>query len=437
MNPRCIILLLFLQIPYFLSAQNKLTKEELFDEGEYFFWREDYKEALFYYLQLVKKEPDNSNFNFKVGECYLNIPDEETRAIPYFEKAVKNIVKKQDYKRKSFDEKNAPLHAYFYLGNAYRINNKLAKALECYDTFTNHPHYLGNYNLTVVDNEIEVCERAKIIKDSPIEITRTNLESPINSEQDNNFPVISGNESVIIFITKLPFYDAIFMSEKDENNEWIDPVNISSQILSDGDLYPTGISYDGTQLIMVRKTKFNDDLYISSFDGKRWSAAKSLGKSINSKLDENYGSFSQDGNKLYFSSNRFGGEGGFDIYVSEKDKDGEWDKPKNLGRVVNSEFDEIAPHVSATTNTLFFSSNGHYGMGGYDIFYSVYNKKNKRFGEPINIGYPVNTTSDNKILYPAHDGKTFYSALKLDEGEGKLDIYRIEILSPLKSVANK
>jgi hypothetical protein len=437
MKPKYILFIFILFSAINISAQENLSLEELFDEGEFFFWKEEYKEAVYYYKQLAQKEPDNSNFNFKVGECYLNIPGEEPKAIPYFQIAVKNITRKQDYKLKSFREKKAPLHAYFYLGNAYRVNNELGKALECYDIFTNHPHYFGNYNLTVVENEIEACERAKIIKDSPIEIKRTNIESPINSSRDNSYPVISGDESTLIFVTSLQFYDGIFYSKKDKDNKWSEPINITPQVMSDGDLYPTGISFDGKELIMVKKTRFNDDLYISSYDGEQWSVAKPIGKPINTKLDENYGSFSPDGNQLYFSSNRFGGEGGFDIYVSEKNKNGEWEKPKNLGKLVNSEFDEVAPRYISNPKILFFSSNGHYGMGGYDVFYSIYNENNNRFGDPINIGYPVNTTSNDDSFYPLYDGKTYYSANKHSNSNKNLDIFRTEIISPLKSISNK
>ncbi len=431
MKPWFILISIFLS-SVFVNAQNQLSKEELFDEGEYFFWREDYKEAVYYYLQLVSKDTENPNFNFKVGECYLNIPGEEQKAIPYFEKAKNKIVKKQSYKPKSFTEKNAPLHAYFYLGNAYRVNNELGKALECYDTFVNHPYYLGNYNLTVVENEVEACERAKIIQDNPIEISVADIGSPVNNDQDNNLPVVSGDESVIVFVTSLAFYDAVFYSTKDENNNWTEPVNITPQIKSDGDLFPTGLSNDGKQLIMVKKSRFNDDLYISEFDGKEWGEAKPFDKPINSKLDENYGSFSADGNKLYISSNRLGGEGGFDIYVSEKDKNGEWGKPVNLGRKINSEFDEISPKFIDASNTLFFASNGHYGMGGYDIFYSLFNPSNKRFETPINIGFPINTTSDNISFWPLNGGECFYSAKKQTEGKGDLNIYKTTIITPLK-----
>jgi tetratricopeptide (TPR) repeat protein len=106
---------------------------KLFDDAEYFFAGGDYQEAIFLFLKLTRLQPDNANFNFRAGMTYLNIPGQETKAIPYLEKAVMNTSLK--YRAKDLDEKKAPHHAWFYLGNAYRINNDLDKALDSYSRF--------------------------------------------------------------------------------------------------------------------------------------------------------------------------------------------------------------------------------------------------------------------------------------------------------------
>ena len=177
--------LLFLLSVTIISLNNNYCQikediEEYFKEGEYFFNRGDYEEAVYNYLKLIEHYPDNANFNFKVGECYLKIPGKESNAIPFFEKALTNIIEKNKYKRKSFKETQAPLHAYFYLGNAYRINNQLDKALEIYETFISSPHYFNNYNQVIVENELKSCERAKIIQDCPTVFDEIILNKNIN-----------------------------------------------------------------------------------------------------------------------------------------------------------------------------------------------------------------------------------------------------------------
>lgn len=411
-----------------ITAQKKTDPRDDFDEGEYFYKRGDYQEAVYYYLQLLNKFPDNANYNFKIGECYLKIPGKETYAIPYLEQATKKVVPKKEYNGKSFDEKDAPLHAYFYLGNAYRINNQLNKALTVYNTFINSPFYWANYNQAIVENEIRSCERAKIIQDSPVKYKRELLPGNINTSATEKDPVVSGNENILVFVRSLKFYDAIFFTVK-ENGNWDKPVNISPQIGSDGDFYPTCISFDGKTLYLVKNSDSNSDIYISRFENGLWSKAEKLGWHINSKSNETHASISEDGSTLYFTSDRHKERSGFDIYVSKKDKNGKWGRAKNLGKTINTEYDEATPFITNDGKTLFFSSKGHYNMGGYDIFYS--NREGKNWSNPINLGYPVNNTGDNLFFDPVKAGGVGYMSRTDEEESGNEDIYRYEIYSNL------
>ncbi|UCH15455.1 MAG: tetratricopeptide repeat protein, partial [Bacteroidales bacterium] len=253
--------------------------EDYFKEGEYFFGRGDYEEAVFNYLKLIEHYPDNSNFNFKAGECYLKIQGKETLAIPFFEKALTNITEKNKYKRKSFEEDKAPLHVYFYLGNAYRINNELDKALEAYNTFVNSPFYFNNYNQVIVENEIKSCERAKIIQDCPTIFDEHLLSENINTEVAESNPVVSGDGKSLVFIRKLKFYDAVFYSVM-VDDKWTEPVNINPQIISDGDLYPTSLSFNGNELYLVKRANSNADIYVSYLVDCIWTEATKMSKEI-------------------------------------------------------------------------------------------------------------------------------------------------------------
>lgn len=409
----------------FVCQAQQHKKEELFNDAEYFFWSEDYEEALYYYLKLIKLDPENANFNFKIGECYLNIPGKEPLGIPFFENAVQDLTEKKEYRRKSITERHAPLHALFYLGNAYRINNELDKALQVYDQFVSSPWYEGEYNLTVVENEIMATERAKIIKDSPTNISRHVLGKPVSTELTEFNPVISADGKTLVFVRSLKFYDAIFYSVN-KNGVWTEPVNINPMIGSDGEMYPTGLSSDGKQLLVVKRQKNNDDIYISSLSETNWSKAQPLSENINTRRNESHASFSADGKKIYLSTDRRGGEGGFDLWISEK-VNGEWKKPKNMGEMINTEFDEATPYALEDGNTIYFSSTGHYNMGGFDIFFAKRNNKN--WETPVNIGFPINTTGDNQFMVPLNKGRKAIMALKKQNGMDDLDIYFIEILS--------
>lgn len=402
----------------------KQDPDKIFDDAEFFFATGDYQEALFLFLQLVKMQPDNANFNFRAGMTYLNIPGQESKAASYLEKAVMNTTLK--YKSKDLDEKRAPYHAWFYLGNAYRINNDLDKALDSYDRFKSLKDFEKKYNVRIVDAEIKACERAKIIKDSPLNLVKTNLGEPVNSAVADYAPVFTPDENTIVFMNSQKFYEAIMLSRKIDGI-WSPPVNITPQIGSDGDMRPTSISADGNDLYLVKQDKNNSDIYISHFDGNLWSSAVPLNKNINTRTNETFASLSPDGKSLYFTSDRKGSLGGLDIYVSKRQSVGDWGEAENLGSVINTEYDEETPYLSPDGRNLFFSSKGHFNMGGYDVFYSSLNKYNQ-FEEAINLGYPVNTTNDNIDYFPVKDGKTGYMSLFEEGNYGNEDIYRLEIL---------
>lgn len=410
-----------------LFSQTQAELEDYFSEGQYFFVRKDYEDALYYYLKLVAAKPENANFNFKVGECYLNIPGKEQLAIPYFEEALKRIVPKKSYNKKSIEEKSAPLHAYFYLGNAYRINNQLDKALESYQKFIDSPFYYGNYNQHIVDQEIKSCERAKIIQDAPLELELINLGSNINTQFSEERPVISADGNSLVFIRRLQFYDAVFYSVK-KDGEWQMAVNINPQIISDGEFYPSGLSADGSRLLLIKNEKDNADIYESVLIDGTWTKAEILKGNINSAKLEIHASFGPEEQTIYLSSDRSGSKGGLDIYISEVNQDGEWSKPKNIGKDINTEFDDQSAYLVQSPDILFFSSKGHYNMGGYDIFYSE--KKGKHWKTPVNIGYPVNDTRDN--LYYSPDAlhiRHGYMSWTEPEGFGSSDIYLVKINS--------
>ncbi len=425
---RFIVTFWFLTLGLAVSfAQKSLTKEEIkkkMVEGNSFFLFEEYSDALPYYLDLLKIFPDNNNLNYRIGRCYLNIPGEKHKAIEYLEKAVKDISLK--YRENSLRETHAPLEAYFYLGDAYRVNNQLDKAIAAYKYFLEHLDP-KKYDKQVVEDQIQACLNAKELQAHPLYLAEKDLGKPINSRFSDYRPAVSGNQQVLVFTRKLPFYDAVFFSQK-ENGVWTPPINLTPQLGIDQDFYSASLSWDGKTLYLYKNDQYDGNLYISKYDGTRWSKVIRLNDHINTKYWESHACVTKDGNTLYFTSNRKGGYGGLDIYVSHRDSSGDWGPPQNLGPVINTKYNEETPFISEDGKTLFFSSRGHFNMGGYDIFYSNL-LENGEWSKPLNMGYPINTTDDDLFYQPVGEGYYAYISKFSDQGLGKMDIFKIEIFS--------
>lgn len=410
-------------------------KKDLFETAEFFFDSEDYPEAVYSYLKLFEENAKNGNLAYHIGFCYLNTPGQEIKAIPYFEKAIPYITQKftpTNFKS-TLEQTRAPLHTYFFLAQAYRMNNQMDKALEMLDKFSSSVYFEGNYNESMVSAEIEACKKAKIIMERPIKIEITNIGPIINNPNENYDPVLTQDTSLIVYMNNLKFYNAIFMSRK-ENGKWTEAENITPQLGSDGESYPSSISSDGKTLYLVRKLKKQSDICISHYENGKWSIMEPLDENINSKWNETHASITADGKRLYFASDRKGGLGGYDIWYSDLQENGKWGKAVNMGPNINTKLDEDTPFPSADGKTLFFSSQGHESMGGFDIFYSQLQAK--QWSKAINLGYPINTTLDDKFYFPVGDGTIGYIARRMPGGFGLQDIYRIKIIAgdPLKDL---
>ena len=305
MKKPVIIAILCILFPVVAISQED-SPQEIFENGDFFFAREDYAEAAYLYRQVLRSEPDNANVKFKLGMSYLNIPGDESNAIPYFLEAKEDITLK--YKKNRFKEKRAPHHTWFFLGNAYRINNDLEKALDAYEHFISLKNFEKKYSLNVTEAEIKAVGRANIIQDAPICLQKTCYEEPLNTSSSEYNAIISANEKVLVWMNSQKFYEAIMMSVN-KDGKWSNPVNITPQVESDGDMAPTGLSADGTELLLVGTKEYNSDIYLSKFDGKMWSKAVLLRGQVNSGFTELHASFSADRSRIYFSSDQRGSLG--------------------------------------------------------------------------------------------------------------------------------
>jgi hypothetical protein len=407
-----------------LISQSKAELRNNYYDAESWILFEAYQDALPLYQQLVKSYPDNSNFKYRLGQCYINIPGEKVKAIRYLEDAIKNINPK--YKEGRFNETGAPYDALYYLANAYRINNQIDKALNTYQLFRKNlnPEV---YDTTIVNLQIQSCRNARDLMRMPLYVKQKNLGNIINSPNNDFNPVVSDKEDLLVFSRSQAFYDALLYSTK-VNGAWTEPVNMNELLKVDRDLFPTSISKDGKDLYLYSSADYDGIIYTSRFENGVWSPIVKLNENINTKYWESHATISHDNKKLYFTSNRKGTYGGLDIYVSNRDSTGDWGPAINLGPVINTPYNEESPFLSEDDKTLFFSSRGHFNMGGYDIFYSTL-LDNGEWSVPLNVGYPLNTADDDVFFKPLNQGYEGYIAKEIPGGFGKQDIYRIEIFS--------
>ena len=404
-------------------SQEQVNLKETFLEAEYYILYEDYQEALALYKKLESNDHINAYISFRIGECYIFIPGQKHKAIPYLEDASKSMSDK--IKEGSFKETNAPNTALFYLGSAYHINNELEKAIEAYLNFKELLDVQDIYNIDFVDQQIKACNNAKELINKPIRFKKFNIGENINDGFANIRPVVSGDEKSMIYISLLKFYDAIFYTKK-QDDKWSAPINITPDIKSDGDYYSCYLSSDGKTLLLFREVGLDGDIYISNIIEGKWQEPSKLNKNINTNYWETHASLSKDGKTIYFVSDRKNGYGGLDIYKSVYNEElSDWGPAENLGSEINTPFNEESPIISEDGKTMYFSSQGHYNMGGYDIF-SSNSLDSNMWTTPVNIGYPINTTDDDMFFYPIKNGKMAYISKFDKNGYGQEDIIKYE-----------
>lgn len=391
--------------------------DQLIDEG-------NFDEAIQLGTALMKDNAEDPELNFKLGYSYLMTALRKAKSIPYLKKSVELLNNENKKQSGLFFESR------FYLGKAYHNNYEFEKAILIFNELRKTTK--NNELLDAINQEISQCEVGIDLMKEPVKMQINNLGENINSEFSDHSPVISADESVLIFTSRRKRYEGEKLEEDGQYNEdiyisynvqnsWQKAKSISENINSDKHEATISLSPDGNQLFIYNGEDAGSIL-VSYLNGDEWSVPIRLGNNINTKYRETHASMSADGKYLYFTSDRPGGYGGLDIYVSEKQKDNTWGKAKNLGAAINTEFDEEGPLIHHDGVSLYFSSKGHKTMGGFDIFVS---KKNE-FGTwtmPVNLGYPVNTVDNDVFITLTPDGKRAYFSSYREEGFGSTDIY--------------
>lgn len=431
-TPRVLQLLLLLLISAVSRGQNDAELKKIFAQAESYYLYGEYELANQLYILL--DSPDNSNIKYKIGVCYLNIPGEKEKSVPFLEEAVKNA--SYDAKEELIKEKRAPLDAYFNLARAYMINNQLGKGLNTFETFSRLAGEVkskgGMENIDFVGQQIQACKNAISQQDNPQPFSKKLPGAGFSQGSVNENPAVSYDGNTMVFTERRGITSALWFSKKIRGT-WQTPIEITETLKAGEDCSSCSLNSDGTELYLYKTDNFDGAIYSSTYVNDKWTPIKKLNKNINTKFYESHATPSPDGKKLYFTSNRDGGLGNLDIYVSEKMNDGEWGPAKNLGQEINTPFNEDTPFLTANDSVLYFCSEGHSSMGGFDVYSSA--RSASGWQTPVNLGYPVNTTDDDRFLQPANNGQNAYYSITTDYK--KKDIFYLDFGDVMFNIKGK
>ena len=396
----------------------------------------DYDKALEGYLMLDSINPGSTVYNYHIGICYLN-SSSKSLAYPYLEFAYQQI--------------DAPEGIMYDLARAYHLGMEFDKAIIMYGSYKKQIKYLNPDTKTdkisesQIDHFIQQCHNGlRLVRDPFLNTTIINMGPKINSEYDDFAPLVNKNEDLLIFTSKRKatektksdplsgqYYENVLIAHL-SNGTWQDASSIG-QTINQGNLHNSavGLSPDGDLLFIYKgdgdrfSSRISGDLFISSRQNGHWESPVKIDV-INSRAWESSATVSEDKSILVISSDRQGGYGGTDLYISRKDPDGNWTNPENMGAYINTRYDEDGPYLHPDGNKLYFSSKGHNSMGGYDIFYTEYLDDKKRWTRPVNMGFPINSADDDVYFVWSSDGERAYFSSQRADTHGKTDIYMLK-----------
>ncbi len=410
------------------EAKNNLKEgDQLFGEGPLYF-----KDAIPFYEKAQAFNPNNSILNYKLGRCYASSVH-KYKALPFFQKAYEL-------------NPNVDPDLNYYLGAAYHLDLQFDRAIECYSRYQRVAQANPDpFALEELRLRIKQCNNGKKLVETPLRVFVDNLGDNINTEHNEYGAVISADESVIVYTSRRPgstagkidpslneHFEDIYIAYRDENGEWIKANNVGEPVNTNNHDANSGLSADGQKFIIYLGKNNGGDLFESRLEGDIWSKPESLGKNINTDYHEPSACYSPDGRTLYFVSDKPGGKGGHDIYISRLDEKGKWGKAESIGDAINTPFEEEGVFMHPDGKTLYFSSQGHSSMGGYDIFKSIYDETTKTWGTPMNLGYPVNTADDDIFFVISASGRHGYYTSMNKDSRGLRDLYVITFLGPEK-----
>jgi outer membrane protein OmpA-like peptidoglycan-associated protein len=326
----------------------------------------------------------------------------------------------------------------FFLGESERMLGKYYDARVNYEMFLLMPNTVGEMREAALESCIS-CDFAIKAVENPVEFEPVNMGPNINSANDEYWPNLSADEKMMVYTMLLPIdvNNPVFRGNRQEDlyfsmfegDAWQPARDVGPPLNTPDNEGAQSISGNG--MLMVFTGCMRDDgygmcdLYFSENRNGIWTIPRNIGAPVNSKYSEKQPALSSDGRTVYFSSDRPGGLGQFDLWKSTLGNDGKWSRPENLGANINSSGFDQSPFIHPDNKTMYFSSTGWPGMGNYDIFLSR-RSSDTSWTEPVNLGYPINTHhSEQGLIVNSRANRAYFSSNRL-ESMGQ-DIYYFEL----------
>ncbi len=425
---------LFMCTSYSVQAQDQLSSQNrkalrYYQKGNTAMGNRDFVQAISYAERAIRIDERFTEAYIMIAESYSFTRDCEKSCV-YFEKA---IASNPDFSYK----------LYYFAANEFMRCGNFEKAVSNFEEyFRRFPSNISEIPIVVREN-YELCLYRLQLMDDSLPINPINMGPRVNSAYAEYLPSLTVDESKIVFTVRRKADDLTVclncLTEEDMYySEQVDGIWQDRKPFELNTHYNEGgqsISSDGKYLIFTaceRDEGYGScDLYWSKRIGDAWSKPRNFGKPVNTQYWESQPTFSADGKNIIFVSNRPGGLGGMDLWSTQMIEEGVFSTPVNLGIPVNTMKNEDYPFLHPNGKTLYFSSEGHKGMGGKDIFYSELLPDNT-WSEPVNLGYPINTYADEmSLVVNAKGDKAFYSSDRAG-GYGKDDLYWFNLPETLR-----
>lgn len=430
--------------------------------GEYENGRNFYRYALKHLKNANAFNPNNAYVNLLIGNIIISTVHRE-ESLGYFEKAYKL-------------NPNVDVSILNKLALAHHLNENWDEAILFYKKYENqilenkkYSKSDKSYYKEHIDHNVEQCQNGKELVKHPVRVFVDNIGAPINTEYAEFGPTITADNSRMFFTSRRPgsigsheltekdiqkekaeahYYEDIYTSKKNQDGTWGAPVNLEEPVNGHGHDATVAILPDGQHMIFYKNDN-GGDLYETVLNGQKWGKPHSLGKTINSPFHEESAAYSLDKKTIYFVSNR--PEGNMDIghelrgtdrlnhdiyYAKWDEKKKRWGEAINMGPSINTIYEERGVFLHSDGKTLYFSSEGHTSMGGFDIFKTTYDEKSDSWSTPENLGYPVNGPDNDVFFVLTANKRTGYYASVHHDGKGEVDIYSITFLGEEKSVVS-
>ena len=374
--------------------------------------------ALDEYKTLLKLERNSAEYNMKAGICYLRTNIDKKKALFYLKRA---------HEQEKYD-KEVP----YFLGLAYTMHYQFDKAKEAFLEYKDNS--TRDYK-DLVEKRIKDCEVAKELMKDKKNITYENMGSQINSKFPDYYPFISGDETTLAFTSRRKekgarlefdgYYPSDVYITTFDGDEFSRAQNAGRRINKRYNDQSTGITPDGEIMILYSDYDPAGELFFVKKKGAVFYDKDKIEVIDEEKALESAACITPDRNTIIYSSNKDDGKGKLDLWMVRKLPNGEWGLPQNLGDKINTQGDEDFPSVAPDGKTLYFSSNGLPGMGGFDLYKSTWDPQTNTWQEPVNLGHPLNTPDDERSISITNDNKHGYISALRKEGMGDLDVYRV------------